>query len=936
MPDVSGLPTVDEAFAGVKPTPSPDALPSALDVFGGGPQSGAAHDEWWSSAVNAGARILNYAGNGASDAWGARPLGLDPQTEAALKNVGFFNDWDAGHTSFMKSVNEAFIRPAAGFADAAARAIPTAAGAVSGYLRGIEQEALSESPEAERLGVARKPFAAAVGAAGELTAAAGEGLIGPEFGFGEGHEAAVNAAAEIRVTDAAKARAVGAFGEGEAGYYDAAPQTPETVQARVQAANDAGIEPIPPEPPPPDIHTLARRIDPDTFEQYDALAAESALHRAAIARLGDERAALPEAVEAQNQIDTILGKVRGVEGRLTNAARDRLATAQERLDAILTDDTPEMRQARAALLDADFAMRDLAPDVSAAYRQARDMAPEVPAEAPKIEQAAGAGEKPGAEAEAEGKAGPTTPEQEAGVRAAPVEAQQAAAEGVPANVVGKGETLGEPKGEAAGETATAAAPKLEPTGATRAEPLPPKSEGPSPGLVEAQADVAEHRSARPPRTTIFQAIRQLGGLAVRDEEGHLIPGPDVQGALEKVENKPPGLINNKSGLSPEAMHEALAEQGWFGHGDIDPEALVRAIEKQARGEDVFHPDSGLAEAHARRKALDEDMQRAGVKRTDDKATAARKLAHYREVEQRTAERLDNLKARADEIGVTYWAGTTYEDLLADVTEREAIAGDATEHGFDTYEDDIDAGLTDDDIAWLNRSFEEQHGQERGAFGVPEDRERAGGTETATAEPAEGATGGGERPGTAGGFGRSRGDFGVVGTGETRTRGVSATTETRALENGLEQAFGDLPSYNQMSKAEQAARVVAEMDRDFDNAVSIAMGDREPPRGVLPESFYEGVRMRAIAEGDWDLTRRLATESKLIGEATTMGRRIAMYAARDPLDPVAAIKDVVTAREGAVKDVGAAKAREVGAIREEIATAADDHEAWENFLRQIEC
>lgn len=355
----------DFGSAGAAPTAPPpsDGLWTADDFAPTPPQpqSGAAHDIAWSSG--AGGRILNAAGYGAQNEWGATPLGLSPEAEAGLRKAGVFNDYKDGHTSFIKSVNEALIRPAAAVADFAQRGfgIPAVAGAISGGLQQAQQELQGAHPV----------IGGVLGGAGELAGGFAEGaFIG---GAGEGIP---HAAETARVNDAARARSVGALGEGEAGFYGAEPLTPENIQARADAARDAGSETPPPaEPPAPDIHVLARRIDPETFQEFDALALERDQHRATLAAIGDEREQSPEAVEARTQIETILGKVNGVEDRLTNAAAQRLADAQQRLDDALR--TPAEDDARNKLLQADFAMRDLAPAVSEAYRRAADMAPQL-------------------------------------------------------------------------------------------------------------------------------------------------------------------------------------------------------------------------------------------------------------------------------------------------------------------------------------------------------------------------------------------------------------------------------------------------------------------------------------------------------------------------------------------------------------------------------
>jgi hypothetical protein len=124
-----------------------------------------------------------------------------------------------------------------------------------------------------------------------------------------------------------------------------------------------------PEPPgvPPDVHAMAREIDPETFEKYDALAAEKAMHRDALVGLGGERVNLAEAVDAQATIDRIMQ----LTGRRFANQRAALADAQATLARVTSDDSPQMAATRQALLQADYGMRDLAPRVSAAYRDAQ-------------------------------------------------------------------------------------------------------------------------------------------------------------------------------------------------------------------------------------------------------------------------------------------------------------------------------------------------------------------------------------------------------------------------------------------------------------------------------------------------------------------------------------------------------------------------------------
>ena len=117
-----------------------------------------------------------------------------------------------------------------------------------------------------------------------------------------------------------------------------------------------------------------------------------------------------------------------------------------------------------------------------------------------------------------------------------------------------------------------------------------------------------------------------------------------------------------------------------------------------------------------------------------------------------------------------------------------------------------------------------------------------------------------------------------------------------------------------------------------------MGRKAPPTGILPESVFVAVEKRALAEGDVETLRQLATQSRLTTEATTMGQRIRTLGERDPTSPVAAIQEVQKAREEASKDrnVEADKAEAVETAKAELKKAAPKANAWGNFLNSIKC
>lgn len=139
---------------------------------------------------------------------------------------------------------------------------------------------------------------------------------------------------------------------------------------------------------PPDAHSVARQYDPETFAIYDDLAAQKEQYRTWLDEVAAQRATEPTAVALQREIDTILGKVRGVEARLTGRASRRLEEVRDTLDLYLREETAQMALLRRELVKADEGMRDLAPQVSEAYREARKLIPEdKPVETPTVEPA---------------------------------------------------------------------------------------------------------------------------------------------------------------------------------------------------------------------------------------------------------------------------------------------------------------------------------------------------------------------------------------------------------------------------------------------------------------------------------------------------------------------------------------------------------------------
>lgn len=335
-------------------TPSVDDLlgkPSPDDILGPDIQGDSSGMVWRGEDMDqhfsqgAAGHVADLFGQGFREGWGARPLGMaEPATpeEKAARDA---------QLPLIKQFNEQLVRPAVKLLDAALRA-----------------------PYAVARGLAEEP--GPVGVAGGIASGLMEAFpVGHATGFPKGAPG---------LPELARARELGIIGQGEAGWKG----TPEADIAARQALSPTGTERpterviAPPEAPPEpaDIHGVARQVAPETFADYDRLAAQKDSLRQQMDTLAEARRASPEATRLQDQMDAIMARVGGRESDLTTAAMRRYNTAYFALEDLLGADTPEMAGLRQQLMRADEGMRDLAPQVSAAYReaQARMPAPEPP------------------------------------------------------------------------------------------------------------------------------------------------------------------------------------------------------------------------------------------------------------------------------------------------------------------------------------------------------------------------------------------------------------------------------------------------------------------------------------------------------------------------------------------------------------------------------
>lgn len=167
------------------------------------------------------------------------------------------------------------------------------------------------------------------------------------------------------------------------GSVDRSPSSADTAQQMARSEQES-LGPT----PEPDLHAVARRIEPDLFARYDALSEQREgfsnwiaeynspppeEFQAAQQRITDLQGELDAHIQAQN------GYTGGPEARRLRAqvrdAQSDLQALQDRQTAFAegrAQETPDLQMARKHLMDVDFQMRDMAADISAAYRRAAE------------------------------------------------------------------------------------------------------------------------------------------------------------------------------------------------------------------------------------------------------------------------------------------------------------------------------------------------------------------------------------------------------------------------------------------------------------------------------------------------------------------------------------------------------------------------------------
>ena len=418
-PEAAMPPTEDEFF-GALPSEdeffghrAPRHMPQGAELAGLMPQEP-------EDVASGGARVLTAFGQGAAHGWGATHGKVSAGIEAGLEWAGVIKAADESQANILQSFNGQILRPAATAIDWAISAgLGVVMGATSGALAGVEAVAGRDAAAmadwylvtGNAVGGAGIPPVIGAPVRGVLygLSAASRFRIPPPVAqalpvtsYGRFDEAfarwdAAKAAREGMVAEGERARdlgrdlyeayAEGVIGRGERGYSGLDDGLPGGRMER--GAPQAELLPQAPARPA-DVHAAARELAPDVFAEYDMLAARRDDLRGQIA---DAQAAAAKEADAQNPMAAQIAAWQARLDAMTPRMREkygpdleaRIAAAREGFAdqaAMLTRDTPEIAAMRRDLMEADYRMRDLSPEVSAAYREAAKDFPDVAERAP--------------------------------------------------------------------------------------------------------------------------------------------------------------------------------------------------------------------------------------------------------------------------------------------------------------------------------------------------------------------------------------------------------------------------------------------------------------------------------------------------------------------------------------------------------------------------
>lgn len=176
---------------------------------------------------------------------------------------------------------------------------------------------------------------------------------------------------------------------------------------------------------------------------------------------------------------------------------------------------------------------------------------------------------------------------------------------------------------------------------------------------------------------------------------------------------------------------------------------------------------------------------------------------------------------------------------------------------------------------------------------------------------------------------------VQGTGEKTPLSVNQRLQIDSVIQGWKTEVGDVPQ-EEVLKTEQQLGEASRLIKDNPSvAEKVAMGDAEAPEeySVHPEAVLRMLKKQAEDTWDFKLGLKLA-DTRLAGEARTMGQRLNLLKGMYDIDPVGIIQDLNKTMKEQGKKVIDKVSKE---IKASVDAAMNDFKPdMEKFLRSIEC
>lgn len=134
---------------------------------------------------------------------------------------------------------------------------------------------------------------------------------------------------------------------------------------------------------------------------------------------------------------------------------------------------------------------------------------------------------------------------------------------------------------------------------------------------------------------------------------------------------------------------------------------------------------------------------------------------------------------------------------------------------------------------------------------------------------------------------------VLPVGEGKTQVSKLEQRVRdSLKSVSPYKVEDLPTYKQMSKAENIRKATEYVTKNEEEALAVLRGDKEAPAGVLHNSIAIALEKKAEIEGNRSLAIRLASL-----RSTRAGQEISVLTEVDPTNPISMLHDIIKERVG---------------------------------------